>query len=706
MPDIAALIMLTTLGVGLVAVVVDLVAVGLRRPALAGLPLLAMYSVPVAVLPDGVPVVTFIPAAIGFLWLLVTDSVDRVRRFGRRFTGEGRDVDVWEPSPLAAAGRRLGLVGLAIAVLLPLAIPGLSSSLLAALRSDANGTGSGSGPGTTGTTVDLNAYLTNQLLQRDRTIPMIKVSTTDPNPFYLRFGVADVVQNNGFSPRPLSGKPQTDITGFGSAEVPGVIPQDFKANVQVLDGFTMPLAPTYAQLVAVRGLDNNWLWDQTSGVMFSRGPTAQNLEYSFDYDRISYTPEALELAGDLSPDDRTAAVVPNVPEVTTLVTRLVAGKTNEYDKVRAIYDYFTDPVNNFRYSLAAPPAKTSNPIVDFLNSKSGFCVQYAASMTWLVRAAGFPARVAFGFTRGAGAGDNGVYTLTNFNLHAWTEVFFPRYGWVPFDSTPPGTVPGAVQSAWAPDPSKPDQNGATPTPTTTAGANEPQNIPKANGGPDHPGGDTGTGAGLNPWLVGGIVVLAVLIIVAGLPFLRRRSLARRRRTRSGQYIDLDVGAPGAAARSSGATLLVTDPAAVATARRDAHAAWAELHDTMIDFRVDVDEAETPRATAERIASLLGPTSGHRDQARLLGRAEERARYAQAPLRADGLNQALSTVRSALALRATRWERITAVILPRSVLQRWRLAFVNRLAASVAATARARNAVSLANPRRALSRASR
>src|SRR6185369_935205 len=91
-----ALLLLSTIGIGLVAIVVDLVAVGLRRPALAGLPMLAIYSVPVAVLPDGVPVVTFVFAAIGFLWLLVTDSVDRVRRFGRRFTGEGRDVDVWE----------------------------------------------------------------------------------------------------------------------------------------------------------------------------------------------------------------------------------------------------------------------------------------------------------------------------------------------------------------------------------------------------------------------------------------------------------------------------------------------------------------------------------------------------------------------------------------------------------------------------------
>jgi len=43
------LLMVTALGVGLVAVLVDLFAVGLRRPATAGLLMLAVYAVPVAI---------------------------------------------------------------------------------------------------------------------------------------------------------------------------------------------------------------------------------------------------------------------------------------------------------------------------------------------------------------------------------------------------------------------------------------------------------------------------------------------------------------------------------------------------------------------------------------------------------------------------------------------------------------------------------
>src|SRR5262249_57551192 len=88
-PDRDGLLFVTVLGIGSVAIAVDLLTVVARRPALAGLPMLAIYSVPVAVYVDSVPVLPFIIGACGFLWLLVSDNVDRVRRFGRRFTGDG-----------------------------------------------------------------------------------------------------------------------------------------------------------------------------------------------------------------------------------------------------------------------------------------------------------------------------------------------------------------------------------------------------------------------------------------------------------------------------------------------------------------------------------------------------------------------------------------------------------------------------------------
>jgi hypothetical protein len=79
-PDREGLLFITVLGVGGCAIVVDMLTVVLRRPALAGLPMLAIYSVPVAVYIDSVPVTPFVIGSIGFLWLLVADNVDRGSR--------------------------------------------------------------------------------------------------------------------------------------------------------------------------------------------------------------------------------------------------------------------------------------------------------------------------------------------------------------------------------------------------------------------------------------------------------------------------------------------------------------------------------------------------------------------------------------------------------------------------------------------------
>ncbi|PZM97434.1 MAG: transglutaminase, partial [Actinobacteria bacterium] len=113
--DVESLLFLTAFSVGAVAVLVDLLSVGLRRPALAGLPMLAIYSVPVAIHPGSVSPVPFVIGAAGFLWLLVADNVDRVRRVWRPVTRDGRGGGVWAPSPPAAAGRRVSGGGGALA---------------------------------------------------------------------------------------------------------------------------------------------------------------------------------------------------------------------------------------------------------------------------------------------------------------------------------------------------------------------------------------------------------------------------------------------------------------------------------------------------------------------------------------------------------------------------------------------------------------
>ena len=68
-PLTRGLSLLTTGGIGLVAIMVETLATGLRRPAIAGLPLLAIFTIPAAILRDGVGWRPFVFAAAGYLAL-------------------------------------------------------------------------------------------------------------------------------------------------------------------------------------------------------------------------------------------------------------------------------------------------------------------------------------------------------------------------------------------------------------------------------------------------------------------------------------------------------------------------------------------------------------------------------------------------------------------------------------------------------------
>ncbi len=682
------------------AVLVDLAAVGIRRPALAGLPMLAIYSVPVAVLPDGVSIFAFAFAGAGYLWLLVSDSVDRVRRFGRRFSGEGRDVDVWEPSPLSAAGRRLGVVGIIVAVMIPLAIPGMTAGFL---ERWGTGPGNSDGPGGAGAgavaTVDMEALLTGELT-RNEEYPMVNVRTTDPDPYYLRLGVADQLGDAGFaSVLPSSGGSQVTrpLPPYAPPGGSGVTLDRYRADVEIVN-LDQRLAPVYPPVTGMSGLDGNWIFDAATDQVYSRRPSVNGETYSFDFVRLNYTAGALRSARPISGTDAgTRALIthPSHAYVTDLVNELTAGKTGQYERVRALYDYFT-PEHGFLYSLSTATGDSGSAIVDFLTNKRGFCVQYAAALGWLVREAGYPSRVAFGFTRGNGLRD-GVYSLTNQNLHAWTEVYFQGYGWVPFDATPSSAIPGFARTASDSSDEATDNPTTNPSAGPSAGA-QPSAGPSERGqfdsGEDQIPGDVVSTT--DPWLIVAAVTVVVLLVLLLVPGARRRALRRRRQARTGKVIVLAGPPPGHPD-------IIHDPAAVDAARRDAHAAWSELIDTMIDFGVEVDPSETPRGTSQRLQDLSEIAPSGRSRTAVLARAEERARYAPAPMRSDSLDEAVRAIRAAFAERATRGQRLTAWLFPRSVLLRWRLGWYTFYSRTVRQTGKIRDTMMLVDPRRLLSR---
>ncbi len=89
----------------------------------------------------------------------------------------------------------------------------------------------------------------------------------------------------------------------------------------------------------------------------------------------------------------------------------------------------------FTYTLA-PPELGDNPVDEFLfETRSGFCEHYASAFTYLLRAAGVPARVVTGYLGGEMNPVDGYLIVRQSEAHAWTELWLPGEGWVRVDPT-------------------------------------------------------------------------------------------------------------------------------------------------------------------------------------------------------------------------------------------------------------------------------
>jgi hypothetical protein len=203
------------------------------------------------------------------------------------------------------------------------------------------------------------------------------------------------------------------------------------------------------------------------------------------------------------------------------------------------------------------------------------------------------------------------------------------------------------------------------------------------------------------------VALGVLIALAvlAMPALWRVRVRRRRRPQRLLAAAVARG-PEVADIPGGPRVEVTDDGAIDAARRQAHAAWDELVDTRVDHRLPVDVSASPRGLAEQVVVSAALTEAAADGARLLGRVEERARYARRPLHndrlADELATALRTVRRAIAQRVSRRTRLGALLLPPSVVQRWRAAATRNAVSLTVDVGRRRDAaLGAVNPRRLL-----
>lgn len=117
-----------------------------------------------------------------------------------------------------------------------------------------------------------------------------------------------------------------------------------------------------------------------------------------------------------------------------LAESITSPQTTPFDQAQAVTSWLR---SNIEYSrvIQAPPTG-QDPLSWFLfDYRIGFCNYYASAEVMLLRSLGIPSRIAVGYAMGEYDSSNNVYDVHAIDSHAWPEVYFPGYGWVPFEPT-------------------------------------------------------------------------------------------------------------------------------------------------------------------------------------------------------------------------------------------------------------------------------
>lgn len=162
-------------------------------------------------------------------------------------------------------------------------------------------------------------------------------------------------------------------------------------------------------------------------------------------------PEKLRAAGTSYPAWLREKYIEDLPLATEaalaeLVKEITAGAQTPYDKALAIRQYLEA---NCFYTERGPvtPQQQDAAAYFLLKTRRGACDLFATAMTVMLRLVEVPARVATGFISGDYDPQTQTSLIRGSDAHAWVEVYFPGYDWVPFNPSPQREL--EQESLWA-----------------------------------------------------------------------------------------------------------------------------------------------------------------------------------------------------------------------------------------------------------------
>lgn len=638
---------LLLIGGTLVVILVDVIACTLRRAPVAGLVLLAAYTLPVAVTGEAVSWWLFAAVAALFLVLVFLQHSDHIAGWGRAPDDELGTFSV-RTGAIGNTAIALGAAAIALAVVVPAAVPTMSMSVF-----------DGNGPGTREVEVKDPMIDLRRDLQRGEDIPLLWVTTSGPRPTYLRLSVLTRFNGSSWTPGDRA-IPDTQAATGALPALDGVgvdvAREEHRYDVRIGPDFESTWLPTTAQVTRIAaGVD--WRYDVSTRDFIAAREDVSTADRTYDFSGVQLTYDAEDMNNAVSGAGAVAGTFTDIPpslnnEIRRLAASVTADAPSRFQKAQLLQQWFRED-GGFRYDKAqvASAGDGGADLLAFLDDRVGYCEQFAASMAIMARVVGIPSRVAVGFLEPQRA-TSGAWEFSAHDLHAWPELYFPGSGWVRFEPTPQaraGQVPDYTTADFAP---------ATEGPSPSA-SRSTELLPERGDTPSADAGAADADATSIPWrpILAGIVALAVLALLLLTPRLVRG--ARRRRRLTGDVEDL----------------------------------WDELRDVARDLGHAWPVGRSPRRAGDWLGRLLAlPVHGSdrpdrprrgRDQApeaahaldRLVA-ALEHSRYARDPetFTAERFHHDLALVEESLAAGVTPREARRAAWWPASVTGRrttWR-----------------------------------
>lgn len=428
------------LSVVLMFVALEALAVGARAPALAGLPVLLLWSPPVVLGSDVAPYL--IVAAIAAFVLLL---------------GIAGRWSVRLASILPAVAATTAITVLASIVISPWAL----------------GTASwfGPGPRATDARIDLGLNIRDDLVQGEP-FPVLRYRGLPPN----RLGPLHSHTMTDFDGtawhRSAEGEWDETAQLFEAATGAMFDPDQDSLGVEFIidrlgqDRLFLPSAPRHAP--------TPHLYDPINDEVYAEPGDDVRLSLSgpgLDLDPVAWHERSL-VGADLADEDRFLDIplTSHRQDIIDLAEEITTRGESPYEKGVLLQDYLRAG-EEFRYTTNVPTPTSDDAVWDFLTDGQGYCVQFATAMVVLARAAGIPARIAVGFLPGEQTefsdGSRGGIVSSD-DAHAWPQLFLGEAGWTRFEPTPAirsGVLPSFARGLPADQESAEPE--ATPTPTET-----------------------------------------------------------------------------------------------------------------------------------------------------------------------------------------------------------------------------------------------